>query len=87
MSTMEDDQIVQGTSQRASAPFETSQCAGGRAGSQSADNTALVLAELRELKSTFSDSLERLTTRVDKLSETVYGPSAFKTPIEFGACS
>ena len=31
--------------------------------------------------------MERLTTRVDQLSETVYGPSTFKTPTEFGARS
>ena len=78
---------LSGTSQSASTPSETSQSAGRRAGGQSADNTALVLAELRGLKSTFSASLENLTTRVDKLSETVYGPSAFKTQTEFGARS
>ena len=48
-STMEGNQIVQGTSQIASALSETSQSAGRRAGGQSASNTALVLAELRGL--------------------------------------
>ena len=86
-STMEDNQTIQGTSQSASAPSETSQSPGRRAGGQSAYNTALVLAELRGLKSTFFDSFGRLTTRMDKLSKTVYGSSTFKTPTEFGTHS
>ena len=43
--------------------------AGGSGSSQ--DN--LVLSELRSLKLTFTSSLEAISFRVDKLSETVYG--------------
>ena len=47
-----------------------------------------ILTELKDLKSTFSTALEAISVRVDKLSETVYGPSAHRqTPAESGSHS
>jgi len=61
--------------------------AGGSGSSNSQDN--LVLSELRSLKSTFTSSLEAISFRVDKLSETVYGGSSAhaQTPAESGSHS
>ena len=47
-----------------------------------------ILTELKDLKFTFSRALEAISAWVDKLSKTVYGPSAHRqTPVESGSHS
>ena len=57
----------------------TSQRAGSSTSGQSAD---LVLSELRSLKTDLNKSIKDISTKVDKLSETVYGPSVLKRSAE-----
>ena len=51
-------------------------------------DSSVIIEELRNLRSTFSGALEEISTRVDKLSETVYGgSSATQTPAKSGTHS
>lgn len=51
-------------------------------------DATIVIEELRNLRSTFSGALEDISTRVDKLAETVYGgSSATQTPARSGTHS
>ena len=66
------------------------QSAGGiPGGSQSTAFDNLIIQELRSLKSLVNDSLDHISARVDRLSETVYGSSATQrsTPAESGSRS
>ena len=51
-------------------------------------DSSMIIEKLRNLRSTFSGVLEDISTRVDKLSETVYGgSSATQTPAKSGTYS
>ena len=66
------------------------QSAGGiPGGSQSTAFDNLIIQELRSLKSLVNDSLDHISARVDRLSETVYGSSATQRsmPAESGSRS
>ena len=60
----------------------TSQSAGQLVGGQSSDHN--LIAELRRMESSLSSSIRSVSDRVDRLSETVYGPTSRKRPAESG---
>ena len=70
---------VHGIGQSTEPPQETRQSYGSTVtgtGQSSGDSAALILKELQRM----SSNMERISSRVDKLSETVYGlPSAKKS--------
>ena len=59
-----------------------SQSAGPSGAGQSSDQ--LIIGELRRMESSLSSTIKAVSDRVDRLSETVYGPPAKKRPAESG---